>query len=333
MSNKATIGLVAQRAGLSVASVSRVINGALVRPETVKRVRAAIEELAYQPNSAARALKVRVSEQICLSFADVGNPVYLSLTRGISRVFRDSKYRLILSTSVSNESEIERHLLGLGSGYADGLIISPIVSNEKIIKLLQGLKVPTVLIGTLPPGVEIDNVSIDSARGIELAVVHLRESGRKRVAFINGPMSTNPGKRRYQGFLKAMKKNKFELLDDSIIFLSDFTSQAAIDGIKSAERIKKFDAIICANDLIAAGVMRLLLNDNVEVGPEVAVVGMDNTELGQIMYPSLTSIDLRSEQRGEMAATLLLERMSNSSLPPKKVVTKPSIVIRDSSRK
>lgn len=333
MSNKATIGLVAQRAGLSVASVSRVINGALVRPETVKRVRAAIEELAYQPNSAARALKVRVSEQICLSFADVGNPVYLSLTRGISRVFRDSKYRLILSTSVSNESEIERHLLGLGSGYADGLIISPIVSNEKIIKLLQGLKVPTVLIGTLPPGVEIDNVSIDSAQGIELAVVHLRESGRKRVAFINGPMSTNPGKRRYQGFLKAMKKNKFELLDDSIIFLSDFTSQAAIDGIKSAERIKKFDAIICANDLIAAGVMRLLLNDNIEVGPEVAVVGMDNTELGQIMYPSLTSIDLRSEQRGEMAATLLLERMSNSSLPPKKVVTKPSIVIRDSSRK
>jgi len=333
VSNKATIGLVAQRAGLSVASVSRVMNGALVRPETVKRVRAAIEELAYQPNSAARALKVRVSEQICLSFADVGNPVYLSLTRGISRVFRDSKYRLILSTSVSNESEIERHLLGLGSGYADGLIISPIVSNEKIIKLLQGLKVPTVLIGTLPPGVEIDNVSIDSAQGIELAVVHLRESGRKRVAFINGPMSTNPGKRRYQGFLKAMKKNKFELLDDSIIFLSDFTSQAAIDGIKSAERIKKFDAIICANDLIAAGVMRLLLNDNIEVGPEVAVVGMDNTELGQIMYPSLTSIDLRSEQRGEMAATLLLERMSNSSLPPKKVVTKPSIVIRDSSRK
>jgi len=333
VSNKATIGLVAQRAGLSVASVSRVINGALVRPETVKRVRAAIEELAYQPNSAARALKVRVSEQICLSFADVGNPVYLSLTRGISRVFRDSKYRLILSTSVSNESEIERHLLGLGSGYADGLIISPIVSNEKIIKLLQGLKVPTVLIGTLPPGVEIDNVSIDSAQGIELAVVHLRESGRKRVAFINGPMSTNPGKRRYQGFLKAMKKNKFELLDDSIIFLSDFTSQAAIDGIKSAERIKKFDAIICANDLIAAGVMRLLLNDNIEVGPEVAVVGMDNTELGQILYPSLTSIDLRSEQRGEMAATLLLERMSNPSLPPKKVITKPSIVIRDSSRK
>lgn len=333
MSNKATIGLVAQRAGVSVASVSRVINGALVRPETVKRVRVAIEELAYQPNSAARALKVRVSEQICLSFADVGNPAYLSLTRGISRVFRDSKYRLILSTSVSNELEIERHLVGLGSGYADGLIISPIVTNEKIINLLQSLTVPTVLIGTLPPGVKLDNVSIDSARGIELAIAHLRDSGRKRIALINGPMSTNPGKRRYHGFLKAMKKYKFELLDDSILFLSDFTSQAAIDGIKSAEKIKKFDAIICANDLIAAGVMRLLLNDSVEVGPEVAVIGMDNTELGQIMYPSLTSVDLRAEQRGEIAATLLLERMGNPNLPPKKVATQPSIVIRDSSRK
>ncbi len=333
MASKATIGLVAQRAGVSVASVSRVINGALARPDTVKRVREAIEELSYQPNSAARALKVRESEQICLSFADVGNPAYLSLTRGISRVLRDSKYRLILSTSVSNESEIERHLLGLGSGYADGLIISPIVTNEKIIKLLQGLKVPTVLIGTLPSGVELDNVSIDSARGIELAIAHLRDTGRKKIAFINGPISTIPGKRRYQGFIEAMNKYKFKFNNDSIYFLSDFTSQAAIEGLKSTEKLRAFDAILCANDLIAAGVMRLLLNEHVEVGPEIAVIGMDNTELGQIMYPSLTSIDLRAEQRGENAATLLLERMSNPNLSPKKVESQPTIVIRDSSRK
>ena len=332
MGEKPTIGLVAKRAGVSVASVSRVINGTLARPATEKRVRAAIEELGYHPNSAARALKVQASEQICLSFADVGNPAYLALTRGISRVLRDSKYRLVLSTSVSNEKEIAQHLQGLGSGYADGLIISPIVTNEKITELLKELRVPTVLIGTLPQGIKIDNVSIDSSKGIEMAVAHLKETGRKKVAFVNGPLTTNPGKRRYKGFIAAMEKYKLKITDDSILFVSDFTSEAAIAGLKSASTLKKFDLVICANDLIAAGVIKILLDNKINVGPDIAVIGMDNTELGKILSPSLTSIDLRAEQRGEIAAQLLLERMNDATIPPRKVELKPTIVIRDSSR-
>jgi len=332
MGQKPTIGLVAKRAGVSVASVSRVINGTLARPNTERRVRAAIEELSYHPNSAARALKVRASEQICLSFADVGNPAYLALTRGISRVMKDSKYRIVLSTSVSNEKEIAQHLQGLGSGYADGLIISPIVTNERITELLKELRVPTVLIGTLPPGIKIDNVSIDSNKGIEMAVAHLKETGRKKVAFINGPLATNPGKRRNLGFIAAMEKYKLKISEGAITFLSDFTSEAAIEGLKTADSLKKFDSIICANDLIAAGVIKILLESNMDVGPEIAVIGMDNTELGKILTPSLTSIDLLAEKRGEVAARLLLERMNDGQIPPRKVELKSTIVIRDSSR-
>ena len=332
MGQKPTIGLVAKRAGVSVASVSRVINGTLARPNTERRVRAAIEELSYHPNSAARALKVRASEQICLSFADVGNPAYLALTRGISRVMKDSKYRIVLSTSVSNEKEIAEHLQGLGSGYADGLIISPIVTNERITELLKELRVPTVLIGTLPPGIKIDNVSIDSNKGIEMAVAHLKETGRKKVAFINGPLATNPGKRRNLGFIAAMEKYKLKISESAITFLSDFTSEAAIEGLKTADSLKKFDSIICANDLIAAGVIKILLESNMDVGPEIAVIGMDNTELGKILTPSLTSIDLLAEKRGEVAARLLLERMNDGQIPPRKVELKSTIVIRDSSR-
>jgi LacI family transcriptional regulator len=332
MGQKPTIGLVAKRAGVSVASVSRVINGTLARPNTERRVRAAIEELSYHPNSAARALKVRASEQICLSFADVGNPAYLALTRGISRVMKDSKYRIVLSTSVSNEKEIAEHLQGLGSGYADGLIISPIVTNERITELLKELRVPTVLIGTLPPGIKIDNVSIDSNKGIEMAVAHLKETGRKKVAFINGPLATNPGKRRNLGFIAAIEKYKLKISEGAITFLSDFTSEAAIEGLKTADSLKKFDSIICANDLIAAGVIKILLESNMEVGPEIAVIGMDNTELGKILTPSLTSIDLLAEKRGEVAAQLLLERMNDGQIPPRKVELKSTIVIRDSSR-
>ncbi len=333
VAQKPTIGLVAKRAGVSVASVSRVINGTLARPATEKRVRAAIEELGYQPNSAARALKVQQSEQICLSFADVGNPAYLALTRGISRVLRDSKYRMILSSSVSNEEEISNHLQSLGRGFADGLIISPIVTNNAIAQLIKDLRIPTVLIGTLPAGLNVDNVYIDSAKGVELAVEHLKNQGKKKIALVNGPVATNPGKKRYKGFISAMEKHKLKFSDEAIFFVSDFTSEAAIRELENKPEIKKFDAVICANDLIAAGLIRLLLDAGVKVGQDVAVVGMDNTELGRIIYPSLTSVDLLAEKRGELAAELLLERMKNPNSAPRKIEVKPKIVIRDSSGK
>ncbi len=333
MAQKPTIGLVAKRAGVSVASVSRVINGTLARPATEKRVRAAIEELGYRPNSAARALKVQQSEQICLSFADVGNPAYLALTRGINKVLRDSKYRLILSSSVSNEEEIANHLLSLGSGYADGLIISPIVSNENITNLLKDLKIPTVLIGTPPAGLHIDNVYVDSAKGIELAVDHLKDVGKKRIALVNGPITTNPGKKRYKGFVAAMEKHKLKFNDASVFFVSDFTSEAAVNELQKRAELLKFDAIICANDLIAAGLTRILLDSGMSIGSDIAIVGMDNTELGKIIYPSLTSVDLLAEKRGQIAAELLLDRMKDNSRPPKKIEVQPNLVIRDSSAK
>jgi len=333
VAQKPTIGLVAKRAGVSVASVSRVINGTLARPATEKRVRAAIEELGYQPNSAARALKVQQSEQICLSFADVGNPAYLALTRGINNVVRDSKYRLILSSSVSNEDQIATHLQSLGSGFADGLIISPIVTNQHITELLRSLRIPTVLIGTLPAGLNIDNVYIDSAKGVELAVEHLKTIGKKKIAFVNGPVTTNPGKRRHKGFVSAMERHKLKFTDASIFYVKDFTSEAAIHELSTNSDIFKFDAIICANDLIAAGVIHLLLAAGKNVGSEVAVVGMDNTELGKILYPTLTSVDLMAEKRGEIAAEMLLERMTSNRSEPKKIEVKPKIVIRDSSKR
>jgi LacI family transcriptional regulator len=123
-----------------------------------------------------------------------------------------------------------------------------------------------------------------------------------------------------------------KISEGAITFLSDFTSEAAIEGLKTADSLKKFDSIICANDLIAAGVIKILLESNMEVGPEIAVIGMDNTELGKILTPSLTSIDLLAEKRGEVAAQLLLERMNDGQIPPRKVELKSTIVIRDSSR-
>lgn len=331
MGQKATIAMVAKRAGVSVASVSRVINGTLARPATERKVRAAIAELGFQPNSAARALKVRESEQICLSFADIGNPAYLTITRGINSILRETKYRLILSSSLGTAEEIHNHLLSLGRGYADGLIISPITSTPEIADAINSLSVPTVLIGTLPDNVQVDNVYIDSAKGIELAVKHLKETGRKKIALVNGPLSTNPGRRRHKGFVDAMNKFKLKYDDSSIYFAKNFTSSAATDLLNKNSALQKYDAVICTNDLLAAGVIRHLQEKSLVVGKEISVVGMDNTELCTLLNPSLTSVDLGAEKRGQLAAELLLERIKNPTGPHRKIEVQPELVIREST--
>lgn len=326
-----TINAVAERAGVSVASVSRVMNGMSARPSTEKLVKAAIAELGYQPNSAARALKVRESDQICLSFADIGNPAYVSMTRGVGRVLQNSKYRLLLASSFSSVGEIIEQLRSMGRGYADGLIISPIYSDPEITELISQLRIPVVLIGTAPQGLDVDNVHIDSSVGIKLAVSHLKDRGRKRIGLLNGPLNTNPGRRRSDGFKKVITSLKLEMNTEQIIVADDFSSQGAYAALAKVANIKEFDALICGNDLMAAGAMKYLSEKDISVPDNMAIVGIDNTELASLIRPTMTSVDLLAEKRGEIAANLLLDRLQNPDRPSKKIFVKPELIVRASS--
>jgi len=326
-----TINAVALRAGVSVASVSRVINGIPVKPHTVARVQEAIAELNYEPNSAARTLKVRQSDQICLSFADIGNPAYLAMTRGIDQVLRESKYRLILSSSVSSTDEIITQLKTLSRGYADGLIFSPIYSSPEITQLVMALPIPVVLIGTRPEGLLVDNVYIDSGKGIALAVDHLAVTGRKKIALINGPLTTSPGIRRKQGFEKSMAKNDLAVSNDLLLQAEDFTSKAGYEVAASIKNFSQYDAFVCVNDLVASGVMRYLAEKKLSIPKDIAVVGIDNTELSTVLNPALTSVDLHAEKRGVVAAQMLLRRIANPDKPIEQEVIEPELTIRLSS--
>ncbi len=329
----ANIEAVAKQAGVSVASVSRVINGTAARAETEERVRKAIAELGYQPNSAARALKVRQSEQICLSFDDLSNPAYISMTRGVGRALNQSKYRLILSSASSSVEEIIKHLQTMGRGFADGLIISPIYSDERITKLLSQLQMPIVLVGTMPAGLNVDNVYVDSSQGIAMAVQHLIETGRSKIGLINGPLATNPGTRRKAAFEKAIKGAGLKFENASIIQANTFSPESGYFAISEVEDISKFDAFVCANDQLAAGVMKFASENKISIPGDLALVGVDNTDMASLLHPTLTSIDLLAEERGEIAANLMLDRLANPDRDPKQIVVQPKLVIRESTGK
>jgi LacI family transcriptional regulator len=328
LSARPTLSQVADLAGVSVASVSRVLNGLPASPEMTTRVRAAVDSLGYTPDARARSLKVGRTEQLVLVVPDVGNPVYTGLMRAVAAVVKDAGYRLLLSTGNSEVAEEIAILDGLSSGYADGVIISPLRMTEPILQALQRLRHPAVVIGTPPAAVPLDAVQADSAAGVELAMQHLVDTDRRRIAFVNGPVDTVPGTARQRGFDRADER----LLAGAgrRYAATAFTVDAGRD---IAERVldDRPDAVLCANDLLAFGVMRVAHSRGIRVPDQLAVVGIDDTDLAAVVSPGLTSVNLGSGERGAAAARLLLARIADPDRPAERVVVDPWLTVRESS--
>lgn len=327
---RVTVAEVAARAGVSVASVSRVLNGLPASAEMAARVTAAARELGYVPDASARSLKVRRTEQLTLSVADVGNPVYVAMMRAVERVVKGAGYRLVLSSTGSDPAEEEALVRSLGHGYADGLIISPLRITGSLIEALTHCPVPVVVIGTLPAGVPLDNVRVNSSRGVGLAVDHLVGGGRRAVAFVNGPADTVPGAARQRGFDRAVRAHG---LADAAprVTADDFTyaaGEAVVDRLLATGRP---DAVVCANDLIAVGVVNGLRARGRRVPEEIAVTGMDDTDLALMCRPQLTSVRLGAADRGRIAAELLLDRIAAPGSDPRRVTVTPRLVVREST--
>ncbi len=326
-----TLVQVAAAAGVSVASASRALSGASASPRMVEAVRRAAAELGYLPDAAARSLKVRRTEQLAFAVADLGNPVYVAMMRAIEGVVRAAGYRLVVSaTGADPEVEIEV-IRGINRGYADGLIVSPIRITDEVITEIERARVPVVVIGTLPRRAEIDNVRTNSARGVGHAVTHLIDGGRTAIGFVNGPADTVPGAARAKGFRRAMDAAGIAVAAEQAVEAADFTHDAGDKSTAALLEHFRPDALICANDLLAIGAMRALRRAGLRVPRDVAVVGIDDTELAELATPPLTSVSLGSEERGRIAATMLLDRLADRDRPTQRASVAPKLVVRSSS--
>lgn len=333
-----TLNQVAERAGVSVASVSRALNGLSASPETVERVRAAVAELGYVPDATARSLKLGHALQIAFAVDDVGNPVYVEMMRAIEEVVRGSSYRLVVSSTGRGPTETIDLVKSLSRGYADGMIISPLRISDSLIAALQRATVPIVVIGALPADIELDTVQTDSAEGVVLAYQHLSDMGRERIAFVNGPVDTTPGRARARGY--GLAAHAAGVSDPSLLTTqaTDFTVAAGLDaGRKLLAHHRKtdgsltIDALIAANDLLALGAIHAAVESRLDVPRDLAIVGVDNTEIASVFNPTLTSVSLQSAARGRRAAELLLQRIASPGLPARRVMMPPELIVRASS--
>jgi LacI family transcriptional regulator len=327
---RATVVMVAERAGVSSASVSRVLNGVPTSDDVRDSVLRAAAELDYVPDAVARSLKVGRTDQIALAVADVGNPVYVSMVHAIADVLGTAGLRLVISSDGAPDDQLG--LLGnLNRGYCDGLILSPLRITAELLDALSTTRQPVVVIGSLPPHVEIDNVRADSATGVGLALEHLAEQGRRHVAFVNGPIDTVPGAARLRGFVEHSTRLGLPTSAELQVECADFTYDAAIPAIETLLGQATPDAIMCANDLIAVAAVNVLRRRGLAVPDDVAVVGMDDTDIAELVHPTLTSVNLGASRRAATAAELLLDRLGDGDMPARRITVDPSLTVRDSS--
>ena len=313
-----------------MASVSRVLNGLPATEEMAERVRRAVEELGYVPDARARSLKVGRTFQLTLAVADVGNPVYVTMMRAVEEVVSAAGYRLVVTTTGPDVVDEVALVRGMARGYADGLVISPLRVDDDLIKSIRECDVPVVVAGNVPARAGVDTVRANSPKGMLLAVEHLLAKGRRRIAFVNGPVDTVPGSARAKGFHEAMKANELRAVGE--VEAADFTFAAGrAIGDELLDGRPELDAVICANDLLAVGIMHELGARGLAVPGDVAVIGMDDSELAEQSFPPLTSVNLGSAERGRRAAELLLARIEDDSRPPKRIVVQPTLSVRSST--
>lgn len=329
----ATIADVAREAGVSAATVSLALNGSpRISAETRSRVEAVAAALHYLPNHAAASLRRQVTNTVALVVPEIDNPIYMDMAKTIQRAAQQRGYHLHL-ISTEGQAEEEQHALDtLARRRVDGLVLISLRGAAALREPLSQMRGPVVVIGRMGEPL-CDNVKVDSAAGAAMAVRHLWECGRQRIAFINGSAGTVPATERARGLDEAYQEAGRER-PAALTVQADFTLGG---GYRAAQQLleggEAFDALYCANDLMAIGAMRALRHRGLEVPQDVAVIGTDDIRDCLITTPTLSSVSLLAAERGRLAAELLFDRLSGQTdAPPRQLTVTPVLIPRESTQ-
>ena len=330
----ASIRDVAQRAGVSVGTVSNVLNDSpRVSADATARVRAAIAELGYVRNEAARQLRAGRSSSVGLVVLDVRNPFFTDVARGAE----DEAAKLGLSVILGNSDEDERR----ESAYLDlfeeqrvhGILISPYGDIEPRLAELRRRGTPVVLVDRESRDSGVSSVSVDDTAGGRLAIAHLLSTGRRRIAFAGGPLGVRQIADRLVGARQAIDEVEGASLE--VIETSGLT---VLEGRRVGEELvargARPDAVFAANDLVAVGLLQaLVMSGALGVPEDVALIGFDDIDFASATVVPLTSIRQPRHEIGATALRILREEAAEPELPPRRIVFQPELVVRASTRR
>jgi LacI family transcriptional regulator len=329
-----TLERVAQLAGVSRSTASRVINGQEgVRPELRRRVLAVVEDTGFVPHAAARSLAGQRSRILGLVIPETteqvfSDPYFGALIQGVSRACNanDQTLSLFLFQTAGDEEHLPARVLR--TKVIDGVVVTATYSDDPLLWQLMESQIPYVLVGEhtnpLVPTVDADNES-----GAALATEHLLSLGRQRIATVTGPMRNAAAVQRRRGYERALGAAG-RVVDPSLVVESDFTEQGAYEAT-SRLLASDPDAIFAFSDRMALGVLRALEEAGRSVPGDVAVVGFDDLPPARASRPPLTTVSQQVESAGVAAVELLLERIADPHAPVRRIMLPTALVVRGST--
>ncbi|GAA0384815.1 LacI family transcriptional regulator [Acrocarpospora corrugata] len=323
---KVTIYQVAARAGVSAATVSRVMNGARVSPESERLVRAAAEDLAFTPNRTARRLRRQYSEVIALIIPDIENPFFTALARGVENRARAGGYSVVLCNTDDDPARESTYIDIALAEHMAGVILAPADDGSDVSRLIARQR-PVVAVDRSLNRPGIDAVTVDNRAGGLSAAESLFDAGFTRVACITGPSSVETAQLRMEGWQQASRK-RHGRGDEELLRYADYRvdgGRAAMAELLALDEPP--DAAVVANNLMAAGALDAL-HDAGLTPPGFGLAVFGDLPYASFERQGIRVVDLPARDLGEAAAGLLLERIAGDDGPARTVILRTDQISR-----
>ncbi len=328
----ANIKDVALRAGVSVTTVSHVVNGTRFVSETARqRVEKAVRELGYVPSAVARSLKHNTTRTFGMVIPNNSNPYFAEIIQGAEERCFAAGYNVILCNSNDDPERQAAYLRVLAEKRIDGLIFVVTGSDAVVRATLGGINTPLVLLDREVTGVSGDLVKVNHVLGSQMATRHLLELGHPRVACISGPPGLSPSSQRRAGWKDALEQAGVERKENDLA-RGDFTARGGYLAMQTLlRRSPRPTAVFACNDLMAFGALAAAREAGIAVPQQLSIVGFDDIDLAAFSAPPLTTVAQPKQQIGTVAADLLLDRVSNARTDNRQMILDPELRVRAST--
>jgi DNA-binding LacI/PurR family transcriptional regulator len=323
---------IAKIAGVSSATVSRVINGSnLVRPGTAERVRRVIDELKFIPNGSATTLKYGRSSTYGLIIPDITNPFFPEFIRSFEGILAQKSQDMLMATTGSHPSRMQQTIHRMLVRQVDGVALLASEIETGPIEALMHNRVPLVTMDRRLVGKGLSDVSVHNPSGMNQAVQYLHELKHRKIAFIGGSVGPTISDHRLRAFMQAMEIVGLKV-DPNFLRTGNYRisgGEAAMVGLLEVK--DRPTAVMTANDLTAIGALRVIHKQGLSVPEDISVIGFDDIELSDIVYPPLTTLRLPREELAELFVEALESFARDPHSIGKQYKVKTSLVIRSST--
>ncbi|UOF90347.1 LacI family transcriptional regulator [Fodinisporobacter ferrooxydans] len=330
---KPTIYDVAKEAGVSISTVSRVINNTgRIGEKTRKKVLEVVEQLNYHPSVVASALTGKRTCTIGLIIPDVANPFFAELSRSIEDHGRELGFNLLMCNTDNNPDTEEMYLSLLKQKSVDGIIIGTTTKNYNLLRELQKEHFPIALIAQDIPELMLDVVTVDDFLGGYMATSHLVSLGHEKIGCILGTLARTSEKYRYQAYRQVLEENGLDF-DEDFVMHTDYSMEdskrAALELLRSPKRPT---AVFANYDSLAIGVYQAAKELGLKIPEDISVIGFDNTILASIVDPPLTTIAQPIHEMGQQVMDLLVQEIEGRKNTKRRLVLPPELIIRNSTK-